>query len=197
MSRTVRHAILIAAAAAALWLSGCASIPTAPTGLYAVGQAYHVRLGRDWSDLSHVIGGASSKVKVLTLDGPLLNRLYLTEGLVPGDSLVRRPRSDHANPPYRAHMSSSELVEFVADSVSAQGFQRVETSNLRPAAFLTAAALRFDLAAVTQQGLDMQGTAQAAEVDGKLYVLLYLAPREHYFAASLNEVERIFASVAP
>ena len=195
MTRTMYFRPFGLMAAMGLALSGCATIQTAPTGAYAVGTSYHVKLGQTWSDVSQAMTGASPKVKVLTLDGPMLNRLYLSDGLTRGEYLIKPARSDHATPPYREGMAPKELVEFVADSVSAQGFERVETQNLRPAKFRDADVIRFDLNAVTQAELEMQGTAQVAEISGKLYVLLYLAPREHYFAASLAEVESIFASV--
>ena len=128
------------------------------------------------------------------MDGPLLNRLYLTDGLSPGEYLVKPPKSDHATPPYHERMSPTELVEFISDSVSAQGYAKVESLNLRPAQFRGVSAIRFDLTAVTDAGLNMQGTGEVAEISGKLFVMLYLAPQEHYFAANLPEVESIFAS---
>lgn len=180
--------------AAVLALAGCVTVTDAPAGSYAVGAAYTVTLGREWSDISKAMPGEPTAVHLLSIDGPLLNRLYLTEGLAPGDYLVKASQKERPTPTYRAGMSPTEIVEFVADSVSALDYERVETSGLRPGTFSGSPALRFDISAETKDGLQMSGAAEAAEVGGKLYVMLYIAPKEHYFAAGLPEVEQILAS---
>ena len=63
-------------------------------------------------------------------------------------------------------------MEFIADSVAALDYERVETQNLRPATFKGAPALRFDITAKTQGGLDMAGSAEVAQVGDKLFVLV-------------------------
>lgn len=184
----------IAALGLALLLAACASISAAPAGPYKVSGDMTVTLGQEWADASRAQVGAPRRVRLLTIDGPLLNRLYFTTGLQPGDFMVKPERRDRPTPTYRAGMSPTELVEFVADSVAALDFQRTETARLRPAKLGGADALRFDLTAQTDEGLDMSGTAVVAERGGKLYVILYLAPDEHYFTAGQAEVESIMAS---
>ncbi|HEY8574317.1 hypothetical protein [Phenylobacterium sp.] len=180
--------------ALALALAACATVTSAPQGTFAVGQGYQVNLGREWSDISNIMTGRPKNVRLLSIDGPLLNRLYLTDGLAPGQFLVKPAKRERPTPTYRANMAATELVEFVADSVAALDYQRVETSNLRPTKFVGADGVRFDISAQTAEGLDMAGTASVAEAGGKLYVILYLAPKEHYFAATLPEVEQVMAS---
>jgi hypothetical protein len=94
-------------------------------------------------------------------------------------------------------MSTSELVEFVSDSISAMAYQRVETSNLRPAKFGGDTAYRFDFTAKSADGLDMSGTAYLAQNQGKLYVIIYVAPTQHYFADLMGDVEEIIKSLRP
>jgi hypothetical protein len=190
--KTILRTALVAAAF--LTLAACAGVTSAPVGAFQVGQGYQVTLGREWSDISNIMTGRPKNVRLLSVDGPLLNRLYLTDGLAPGEFLVKPARKERPTPTYRAGMAATELVEFVADSVSALDYERVETSNLRPARFAGADGVRFDISARTTEGLDIAGTATVAELGGKLYVVLYLAPREHYFQASLPEVEQIIAS---
>jgi hypothetical protein len=182
------------AAAFALTLAACATVVSAPAGAYKLGDAYQVTLGHEWSDASGVMFGRPKHVRLLTTDGPLLNRLYLVDGLAPGDFMVRPAAKERPTPTYRTGMAPTELVELVADSVSALDYQRVETANLRPGKFAGADGLRFDISAATKEGLEMAGTAEVAEVDGKLYVILYVAPKEHYFGAGLGEIEQIMAS---
>lgn len=180
-----------------LGLAACATITPVPAGPMAVKSDYAVTLGRMWSDVSIMIPARHKKTRVLSIDGPFLNRLLVSEGLSPGEGLLRTVAKEHPAPVVRAGMSATERMEFVADSVAAMNFRRVETSRPRPAKFGAADAVRFDLSAQTAEGLDIQGTALVAERDGRVFVLLYLAPAEHYFAATLPEVERVMASVRP
>ncbi len=186
---------LCATAAMMAALAGCTTITLAPAGPLAVSGGYSVTLGRNWSDASILWAGRPSHARMLTIDGPALNQLYITDGLAPGEALVRAVRAETRTPTYRANMSPTELVEFVSDSVSLFGYQRVTTRNLRPGQFAGGEAIRFDIAAQTRPGLDINGTALIAEHGGKLYLILYLAPAEHYYGASLAEVEQIMGSV--
>lgn len=190
----LKTALLIAAAG--LSLTACVAITSAPAGRLS-GKDYETTLGREWSDISAVTPGRAKKVRVLSVDGPLLNRLYLTEGLAPGEYLIKPAAREKPTPLVRSGMSVSERIEFVAESVAAMDYQRVETARPRPAKFGEADAVRFDLTAKTAEGLDMSGTALAAEHGGKLHVILFLAPTEHYFGAGLKEVESIMGSARP
>lgn len=186
----------LALVSAILALAGCATVEDAPTGAYKVGDAYHVTLGREWSDVSRLLGVQQKGVRVLSIDGPLLNRLYLSEGLAAGDSLVQSQVKEKPTPTFRADFSPQEAVEFVTDSIAALDYVKVESANLRPGKFAGADALRFDITAKTKDGLDISGTALTAHTTGKLYVILYLAPTEHYYGDAIGEVESIIGSAS-
>ena len=183
------------AAAAALTVSACGpSIVLAPAGSYAVGKSSTATLNRDWSDATAVMG--LKKVRMLTIDGPLLNRLYLSEGLVQGDALVQpTQRKESTTPTYSTAMSVTEQVEFISGSVSALGFERVATSGVRPVTVNGARGVRFDFDGVSTDGLNYKGRAQAVKANDMLYVAIYLAPEEHYFQASLASAEAAMDSV--
>jgi hypothetical protein len=186
---------LAAVSLLAIGLAACATITAVPAGPLSVKNEYSVTLGRMWSDVSVVLPGRQPKVRVLSLDGPFLNRLYVSQGLSAGEGLLKTVHKEQPMPAVRAGMSASERMEFVADSMSAMGYQKVETAHPQPAKFGADNAVRFDLTAVTPAGLEMKGTALIAEAGGKIYVILYIAPGEHYFEASLPEVEQVMASV--
>jgi hypothetical protein len=92
-------------------------------------------------------------------------------------------------------MTGRELVEFVAQSVEAWGYLNVETEALLPALFAGRPGVAFAFAAQTEEGLDIRGRAAAAAQDERLQAIIYLAPREHYYARHQAEVDAIFASV--
>jgi len=174
-------------------LPACATIDLVPAGPYVVGRQT-VTLGRPWSDLSRLSPEGGKGARLPSIDGPLRNRLYIVDGLADGRALVSPTRKDRPTPRWRSDLSPGEQVEFVADSVSAMGYQRVETAGLRPARVGGVEALRFDIAARTAGGLDISGVAQVAESGGRLFLILYLAPTEHYFAAQRPEVDAILDS---
>jgi len=192
----MRAIVRFSAVTLLLLASACTSIGRVPAGPVPLGGGHQVTTSRDWSDISALMPQRQSNVRVLTLDGPLLNRLYLAQGLAPGQGLIKRISKEKPAPTFRSDMSPTEVVEFVTDSVVALGYQRVDTSRLRPGTFGGAQALRFELSAQTDSGLDVAGTAQAAVAGGKLYLILFLAPKEHYFAATEGEIEALLKSAA-
>lgn len=191
--RAIKSALI--ATLASLCIAACAVIPEAPVGAYSVGKSYQINLIQPWNDVSLIMTARPAKVRLLSLDGPLLNRLYLTDGLMPGDFMVKPAAKERPTPVYRKAMSANERVEFVSDSVAALDYRNIQTTALRPGKFGTHSALRFDLTAQTSEGLDMSGTALISEIEGKAYVLVFLAPREHYYGAQQAEVEDIFNSI--
>jgi hypothetical protein len=162
------------------------------TGPFKVGNAYNVTLGKTWSSVSPMY--LNREVKYLTIDGPLLNNFYLTEGLAAGRSVVRTTRKSRPMPVVKRDMSETEMAEFVVDTVAAFGYESVASDNLRPAKFGTIDAVRFDLAAKTDGGLEITGTSQVAMSGGKLHVMLFLAPSEHFYPTLIGEIDRIFGS---
>jgi hypothetical protein len=186
--------------AAAVFLAACVGM-TAASGAWKVGNAYTIQLDRTWSDASTVVSPNAKHVKVLTLEGWTLNQLIATDGLPVGQSMVsrvsasQRRTDDKQVPIVRAGMGELELVEFVADSMAFWDFQRIETGNVMPARFGPHEGVSFDVEAQTVNGLEVRAKALAAQANDKVYVLLFVAPGEHYFPAMEQEVGRILASV--
>ena len=188
---TTRRTLLLGAAGASLALAGCA------TGGLVSGEVKNagatVTLSREWSDITFLLPSPRPRnVKMLSIDGPLLNRLYIA-ALEPGESLLRPRDRDTPRPTYQPDMSDSELVEFVIDCI-AQEYQNPEASALRPQNMGATPGVRFDVATRTAEGLDISGAALVARQGQRLHLLLFLAPAEHYYAALLPDVEAIFAS---
>lgn len=172
-------------------LAGCGGA-TAVSGPFKIGSSYDVNLGKTWSSVR--LFNLNKEVKYLTIDGPFLNNFYLTEGLAVGRSMVRAPMKSRPMPIVKRDMSETELAEFVVDTVAAFGYEGVASQNLRPAKFGNADAVKFDLTAKTDAGLNILGTAQVALVAGKVHVMLFLAPGEYYYPTLLAEVNSVFGS---
>lgn len=191
MRRPVLLAIL---AISAIVLQACASITLSPAGPYRAGKTAVYTLGRDWNDVTAYLRPPTG-VKALTLDGQLLNCLYLTDGLTVGQSLIRRVSKEKPVPVYRKGMAGREQVEFVTDSLSAMGFVSVESSNLSRATVSGKTGIRFEIKAVTAEGLQISGLGQVVENGDRLYVAAFLAPSEHYFQDGKEEAAQILGSL--
>lgn len=177
--------------AAAVLLSSCGGIVLAPKGKFTVGSSYSVGLSRNWSDISKLYAYRAKKVKILSIDGPGLNRLFVSDALGAADPLMVNPmRGDRKNAPAprgKANMSYQEQIEFVATSLTTLDYQKVETSAPKPVDLNGTRAVRFDFTAKTPEGLNIKGIAQAASKGGLSYYVVYLAPAEHYYDASLTD----------
>jgi len=184
-----------AAAVLALLLGACTTGPTlAPKGAFTSGKN-SVALDRDWSlyPAGLMLTGMGPKTKLLTLDGPMLNRLYVSDGLGADDPLFISPTkgdtSSNPAPRSKSNMSLSEQIEYVATAVGTLDYQKVQTSAPKPVTVAGAKGVRFEIAAKTSDGLNIRGLAQAVSKDGLNYYVVYLAPDTHYYTASLPAVQ--------
>lgn len=179
-----------AAAVLSLLLGACVTGPTlAPKGAFTHGKNT-VALDRDWSLYP---AGNGPKTKMLTIDGPLLNRMYVSDGLDANTPLFVSPTkgdtSTNPAPRGKAGMSLSEQIEYVATAVGALDYQKVETSAPKPVTVDGAKGVRFELKAKTPDGLNIRGMAQAVSKGGLNYYVVYLAPEAHYYTSSLVNVQ--------
>ncbi len=196
LPRWLKAAVL----ASAITVAGCVGI-VAASGTYKIGEAYTVQLARTWSDASTLISPNPRHVKVFTMNGWALDQLILTDGLPVGQSMVsqvsrnQRRTDDKQVPLVRAGMSELELVEFVADSMAFWDMQQIQSEEVRPASFGPHEGVAFDISARRPNGLDMKATGVAAQAGDKVYLLLFISTREHYFDTLKADVDRIAASV--
>lgn len=197
-----RLILTTAALGTILLLSACASPPVlAPAGQLALGSS-SVKLDRDWTDVTkstYVYTARGPKVHVLTIDALTLNTMMVSEGLSPSDPLTINVTTgdtkSHPSLRGKADMSLSEQMEFVAESIAQTGYNKVETNNPQPVTVDGVKGVRFELTGVTKAGLNIRGLAQAVSKGGLNYYVVYLAPGEHYYDASLKNVTAVMDSV--
>jgi hypothetical protein len=131
-----------------------------------------------------------------TEDGAGLDSLMFFTGIEPGKPLINvNGVSKDDVRVYQANMLPDDVMELLVSNFGKLSFEQVHASNLRPSPFGGATGFRFDLAFATKDGLNMKGTALAAQRGGKLDLILYIAPSEYYYDHYVATVEKIFASV--
>lgn len=185
MPKLIVRASLIALA---LGLASCAATPVlAPKGEFNGGQK--VSLDRDWSDVSAIYVSNNKKTRMLTLDGLMLNRLYISDGLGANDPFLIGPLGNRASDPAPVggdNPSLSEQISYMERSVATLGYLAVEAKSPKPVDLGGVRAVRFELTMRTKEGLNYKGLAQATSHKGKAYYILYLAPEVHYYDQSLK-----------
>ncbi len=178
----------------ALALASCGPAPLVRAGSATAVGSIVLETPVDWSRYG------DSSVELWTRDGTLLNQFQFVGAIEPGQHVFRSRRESRRRPdgPYfRAGMHGLELQALVLDGLSELGAVRPEAKALRPVRFGAGESVRFDVDTANQEGLVYRGLAQASVHRGKLYVMLFLAPAEHYFGRDRVVVERMLDSARP
>ena len=133
-----------------------------------------------------------------TIDGAPLNQLTLFSRIQPGEHVFLRAKERAWRPDgpwFRAGMRPDEVRDLVLDGLRGAGWANVEARDLRPVRWGDTPALRFELALDNPNGLVYRGLVTAAERDGRLTLLVWMAPAEHYYGRDAPAVGRMFDSL--
>jgi hypothetical protein len=178
----------LAAFAAGLVLAGCALAPDT-LGPGPVGdERLRFELQTRWSPIRQ---GLDPEVNAdqLTQNGPLLDRLFVAS-LESGDGLLTP--GFEAHPRWWAGTPADALDGFLAGSLAALGYENIQVVAKTEHAFAGEPGVLYSLALERPGGLEISGQALAGAQGETLDLLLFLAPREHYFARRRSEVSHIF-----
>lgn len=183
----------LCASAALLFAAACAVTPRAvPAGTMTSAAGFDVTLNEAWSRWPEELNPATQG-EYLTKDGLLLNRLHLAK-VENGKPWIRAAR-DADVPRYRAGATEIETVDFLVASLKKIGYSTMDASNIRPETLDGQKGVRFDLAGKWENGLDVKGDAAFVASTGGLRLVVFLAPKVHYYDASAAEVDSIIRSV--
>lgn len=182
MNALTRRSVLLGAT----FLTACLSIRDPVPGVFGFGDVFSVTLTRTWSDFSP----EAPNVRLLSLNGPTIDRLYLA-ALRSGDGLAPRVPARDA----LANFSMETATTFVVESLTKLGYRApaITTAEARP--FGGAGGVRVTIATKTGDGLLIDGEARLCVHNKRLCVMLHLAAREHYFAATSPDAQAVMDSV--
>jgi hypothetical protein len=180
----------------ALLLAGCAQptwVAVAP-GETVVQERFSVRADASWSRLD---GLNEPKHEVWTSDGIPLDQLHFHTGITAGESLVvikDRP-ADKPIPRFRSDMQAQDVTELYESFATRDG-SVFKLEKLAPARFAGEDGFRFEFSRVRKgDNVRMRGLGYGAIHRGELFLMVFEAPRIHYFAKHLEQVEAIAASI--
>ncbi len=133
-----------------------------------------------------------------TIDGAPLNQLTIVSKVKPGEHVflgAREKKSRPDGPWFRPGMRPDEVRDIILDGLRGAGWANVRGSALRPSRFGGVPGLRFDLDLDNPTGLVYRGQVAAAERDGRLTLLVWMAPAEHYHGRDVQAVSAMFDSL--
>lgn len=199
--------ILTALAAASLLLGGCAS--GGSPGSFGL-NSYRLVEPRErevvgdmrvtptlrWNRAPRTLNDISREEN-WTMHGVTLDGLTFVGGLNDGNELVRWQRRTDIRqvPRFRADMSPPEIASMIESYYRIRaGSVSFEMTGLQPRNFLGQPGFQFDYRHLGGNELERQGRVVGAVIGRRLYMILFDAPKSHYFPTLIPEVERIVAS---
>jgi hypothetical protein len=130
-----------------------------------------------------------------TVDGFALDEVLFYPGIADGQPLARQVDGQEKLPVFKKDLTAPEIMDLLEATVRrANQTTLTETHNLRPADFGGVPGFRFEMNVVLKDELPRKAIAAGAVSDGKLYMIVYQAPRLYYFDKYADVVERIIAS---
>jgi hypothetical protein len=132
-----------------------------------------------------------------TLHGLPLDGLGFIGGLEDGKPLVRyqRRRDIRQVPNFRADMTPPEIASMIESYYRIRaGSVSFTMKGLQPRTFLGQPGFQYDYEHLSGSEVTRQGRVVGTVLGGRLYMILFDAPKRHYFPEIIPEVERIIAS---
>lgn len=174
--------------------AGCASRggPLVSPGPNPAGSRLSINSEMEWTRIS------TQRFQLWTIDGELLNRLYIIPGVRERDYIflgARQTRRRPDGPFYQPGMRADEVRDLIIDGLLASGAINISATNLRPAQFGAYEGLRFEMTMANEEGLEYQAMAAAFEHDRQLALAIFLAPSEHYYPRDAAKVSRMLETL--
>ncbi len=184
--RALRRAILVAALCALL--ASCGGGALVVPGPTTAGGKLTIDSEMEWTRI------AMSRYQLWTIDGELLNRLYLIPSVREREFIFLGQRQTKRRPDgafYKRGLRADELRDLILDGLRAAGTVNLESRNLRPVNFSGREGLRFEFSMSNEEGLKYQGMAAAFEHEKGLALALYMAPSEFYYPRDEAKVSKM------
>lgn len=186
----------------ALALVGTAAAPalanwavmSADTEVKVAKGTMQVKPGSDWNRSTM---RPSRRSEAWTRDGINLNELTFYGGIEDGESILRQGwATTEKLPRFKKDMLPTDIAElFEATNRMVLQSSLFKLGKVEPAKLGTHDAVRFGYSYAAQdEDIERRGEATAAIVDGRLYIVNYVAPSLHYFDAYLPEVRKMAES---
>lgn len=140
----------------------------------------------------------SARSERWTRDGLALNELTFFAGVMDGETLYFSPFGTAKElPKFRSAMLPTDIVElFESSNRIVLDSSVFNITNVEPAKLGKYPAVRFSYSYAAQdEGLTRKGEGVAATINGRLYLVNFIAPAIHYFDRDIGEVRQLVAAM--
>ncbi|TAN81099.1 MAG: hypothetical protein EPN14_04975 [Gallionella sp.] len=176
-----------------VFLASCASVSKIGPGDVAVNEKMVARLGSAWNRID--VPG-KGKIEMWTADGLPLDSLMFYPAIGDGEVLVEmQGRKAKQQPRFHATMQPIEIVELFDAVIAGEG-SNFKLDKLSPVTFAGGNGFRFDFS-ILRKGdeVELGGAGYGVVKLGKLYLMVFRAPKIHYFGKHIGNVESIASSI--
>lgn len=180
--------------ALAVFLAACAGFTKIGPGPVSIGAKMTVALDGAWNKFE---GAGLAPAELWTREGLPLDVLVFYPGLKDGSALGEmRQRKEKEVPRFKSAMQPHDIVELYEAFITAGG-SSFKLDRLAPDTFVGVPGFRFDFT-LSRKGDEVvfSGVGFGAVRGGELYLMVYRAPRLHYFPKYLPSIEAIARSSA-
>lgn len=186
----MRRIVFVVAALA--FIASCAPYQLVePPKRVKISDTYSVSPQVKWSRVNNTF---FKNVEQWTVDGAGLQALMFINNVEDGQPIFRSRRKVKI-PVFRSSMNSLEIKELFENSMAAMQAQKVRVRKFKPAKFGGADGFRFTFSYKTKSGLDKRGVARGSVRKNKLYLVVYMGTRLHYFGKYRRAAEGVMRSV--
>jgi hypothetical protein len=171
------------------------AIMSADTSIKVAKGTMSVKPGSDWNRSS---ARPSKRSEAWTRDGINLNELTFYGGINDGETIFRSYWSGGERVArFRKDMLPTDIAElFEASNRQVLQSPVFQMGKIEPAKLGSHDGVRFGYTYAAQnEDIERRGEATAAIVEGRLYLVNFIAPSLHYFDASIGEVRRMIEGV--
>lgn len=191
-----RHQILAVALVATVAVPAFAdwAVMSADTSVKVAKGTMSVKPTSDWNRSS---ARPSRRSEAWTRDGINLNELTFYGAINDGETIFRSWSFGAEKPPrFKSDMLPTDVAElFEASNRLVLQSPVFKMGKIEPAKLGSHDGVRFGYTYAAQdEDFERRGEATAAIVDGKLYLVNFIAPSLHYFDAAIGEVRAMVAA---
>jgi hypothetical protein len=189
-----RRLVLAAPLAATLALSaGCVQMTRMGPGEVVIRDRMTATLQSPWNRFD---SPASGRAEVWTTDGLTLDRIEFFVAIAADEMLATPPSgATKSVPRFRPTMQPQEIVEMV-DATFAMHGGVFRLEQLAPARFAGGEGFRFEFTQIRKSDeLTLRGIGYGTIRQNLLYLVLFQAPRLHYFPRNVKRFEEVVSSI--
>lgn len=137
------------------------------------------------------------KSDIWTKDGFGLNELFIIGNIADGETIFKSVNKELPLPQFKSNMLPNELEEFIKTSFknNYNGKITVKTESLEPYMLGNDVGFRLQLSYYLESGLAKDIDAVMSIKNGKLFLVMYIAPQIHYSEKYRTEINEIFKSI--